>query len=70
MKDLIEAFTIFAKYIPASKYAMISCEHDIMYVQCDPAIVSADDMKRLAELGFIADRDDLNNFYSYRFGSC
>lgn len=68
MKDLIEALTIFAKY--TDKRHPTCCEHDVMYVQVNPSIVTAADVERLEALGFHADRDDLENFNSSRFGSC
>jgi hypothetical protein len=68
MKDLIEALTIFAKYTDAR--SPTSCEHDTLYVQVDPAIVNDEDKAKLNGLGFHADTEDLQNFYSFRFGSC
>jgi len=67
MKNLIEALTIFSKYTN-SNYPT-SCEHDILYVQVDPAEVTYDDKTKLNDLGFHADIDN-HNFYSYTFGSC
>lgn len=67
MDDLIEALQIFRKYV-SDKYPT-NCEHDTLYVQCDPAVVSAEDKARLDELGFVfCEEDDF--FHSYRFGSC
>jgi len=68
MEDLIKAFQIFFKY--SQEKFPTHCEHDVMYVQVDPNDVSEEDIKELDELGFNADYEDLNNFYSYRFGSC
>lgn len=70
MKALIEAFTIFAKYIPDSEYPTI-CEHDEMIVLCDPELVSSEeDIARLEELGFSpACIEGENCFRSYRYGS-
>ena len=67
MKDLVAAFTIFAKYSDA-KYPT-HCEHDKLTVCVDPNIVSADDEDALVSLGFHADYDE-ECFYSFRFGSC
>lgn len=67
MKDLLEAFTIFAKYIPDVKYPTW-CDHDVLAVICDPDIVSEKDKVRLDELGF-RPYEDGNCFRSYRFGS-
>ena len=66
MKGLIEALTIFSKYI--DEECATSCEHDVLHVVVDPAIVSVDDKARLGELGFIPDDND--GFMSYRYGSC
>ncbi|MBF84881.1 MAG: hypothetical protein CL489_10510 [Acidobacteria bacterium] len=52
MKDLIEAFEIFAKYTE-DKYCF-GCEHDELFVYVDPEDVSSEDLKRLKELGFKA----------------
>lgn len=67
MKNLIEALTIFSKYTN-SNYPT-SCEHDVLYVQVDPAEVTFDDKIKLNDLGFQANFDN-HNFYSYTFGSC
>ena len=66
MKDLIEALQIFLKY-GNPKYPTC-CEHDTLYVLCDPEKVSQKDLHRLDALGFIAD-DAEHGFHSYRFGS-
>ena len=55
-KQLIEAFTIFDKYVP-DKAHVIMCEHDIMYVAVDPNGVSLKDRIRLYELGFNAENE-------------
>lgn len=67
MKDLLEALTIFAKYIPDAA-SPTCCEHDELFVMCDPALVSEDDLVRLEELSFKPQHRD-SNFHSYRFGS-
>lgn len=69
MDDLIEALTIFKKYIgPNGCYAPTHCEHDEMYVCCvNPSDVSPEDITRLDDLGFVTDGE---TFYSFRFGSC
>jgi hypothetical protein len=66
MNDLLEAFTIFAKYTHTANPTC--CEHDTLYVLVDPAQVSAEDRVRLEALGFMAKERD-RNFYSFRFGS-
>lgn len=71
MKDLIEALTIFAKYTDAE--FPTHCEHDVLTVCVDPALVTAVDKARLEELGFHAGKegsDQEDSFYSFRFGSC
>jgi hypothetical protein len=66
MADLIAALTIFAKYIPDEKYPT-TCEHDELYVHCDPDVVSDEDHRQLNLLGF--HRSDVGNYVSTRFGS-
>jgi hypothetical protein len=71
MKDLIEALTIFLKYVDDDPYAPTHCEHDVLYVPTvDFAKVSDEDKKRLDELGFTENTDGIEGFMSYRFGSC
>ncbi len=67
MKDLIEALTIFLKY--GNPDHPTNCSHDeLTIVGIEPSDVSAEDKKRLEELGFnINVREDC--FYSYRYGS-
>lgn len=67
MKDLLEAFQIFSKYISEENNPTI-CEHDVMFVMCDPERVSKEDIKRLRELSFILSPDG-ESFRSFRFGS-
>lgn len=64
MDKLIEALQIFLKYDNPS--SPTHCEHDELTVCVDPALVSAEDTKKLDELGFIADGDC---FKSFRYGS-
>lgn len=70
MKDLIEALTILLKYDnPAYP---THCEHDVLTVMIDPAVVSDEDKARLEELGFHPGAEDdwaSECFQSYRFGS-
>lgn len=70
MKALLEAFTIFAKYIPNMEYPTI-CQHDELLVLCDPELVSEEDMKKLSELGFDPANLDTGEacFRSWRYGS-
>lgn len=67
MENLIKALKIFAKY--TNKKYPTGCEHDVLYVYVNPSIVSEEDIKKLEELGFDADREDRENFYSFTFGS-
>lgn len=73
MKDLIEALTILAKYTDSTHPT--SCDHDVLRVSVDPALVSAEDKARLDELGFFPEGDEEDPDYepeffeSYRFGS-
>ena len=62
-KELAEVMTIFAKY--SEEGYMLGAEHDVIYVYVNPEKVSEEDIKRLDELGFHADTDDLENFYHF-----
>jgi hypothetical protein len=64
MKELIEALQIFLKY--GNPDYPTHCEHDELYVDCDPKLVSKKDLKRLEKLGFSP--NDVNGFISYKFG--
>jgi hypothetical protein len=68
MDALIEALTILRKY--ANPQFPTHCEHDMMYVDVDPALVSPEDLARLRELYFAPDSDDGSLFASSYFGSC
>lgn len=67
MNDLIEALLIFAKYTDKDIISPTACEHDVLYVMVDPAVVSGEDLAQLAELSFRP--NDVGTFTSYRFGS-
>lgn len=62
-KELVEAFTIFAKYSDDSY--VLGAEHDVIYVYVHPKKVSKEDIDRLEALGFHADFEDLENFYRF-----
>lgn len=66
MEDLIKALQIFLKY--GNPEYPTCCEHDVLYVCIPIDAVSAEDKKRLSELGFDEDVDN-NGFYSFRYGS-
>ena len=72
MKELIEAFQIFSKYLTEDDYGFkypTHCEHDVLYVPGVPYdSVSDEDKKRLSELGF--EKSEFEGFQSFRFGSC
>lgn len=65
MEDLIKALQIFLKY--GNPYTPTHCEHDELTVDIRPELVSAEDIKKLDELGFFVNDD---YFKSFRFGSC
>lgn len=67
MKELIEALNIFVEYIGDAQHPT-HCEHDVLYVACDPGKVCSADIKRLAQLSFMP--DEFGGFCSYKFGSC
>ena len=66
MEDLIKALQIILKY--ENKMYPTSCEHDVLYVDVDPSIVSEKDKKTLDELGFFVD-DENDCFASFKYGS-
>jgi hypothetical protein len=66
MEDLIKALQIFLKY--GNKNYPTFCEHDILYVDVDPSVVSDEDKKVLDELGFFVD-DENDCFASFKYGS-
>jgi len=69
MNDLIEALTILAKY--GNPNYPTHCEHDSLYVDIAPELVSKEDIIRLEELGFMVGEEEFEGgFFSYRFGSC
>lgn len=68
MEDLIKALQIFLKY--GNPKWPTHCEHDVLYVDIDPEIVSDDDKKILDELGFFPSKETPDGFDSFRFGSC
>ena len=67
MEDLIEALQIFLKY--ENPHSPTNCAHDELTVCIEAEKVSADDKKRLEELGFHHFEGD-DCFKSFRFGSC
>lgn len=68
MNDLIEALTILSKY--ANPAYPTHCEHDVLTVMVDPALVSEEDLKRLEELDFTPGSEYSDEvFTSFRFGS-
>jgi hypothetical protein len=69
MEDLIRALIIFSKY--ANPKHPTHCEHDYLYVDVNPELISKDDIKELDKLGFFVDEEyDGEGFGSFRFGSC
>ena len=64
MSDLITALNIFYNY--GNPTSPTHCEHDVLHVMIDPAIVSENDKIRLFALGFFPEGDC---FQSYKFGS-
>lgn len=67
MDDLIEALTILRKY--GNPKFPLQCERDTLYVNLDPAPVTAEDKHKLGTLGFFIP-EDAEGFMSFRFGSC
>ncbi len=87
MEDLIKALLIFQKYITPNDLAYeypTACEHDELYVNVNPDIVSIKDKEALYKLGFFPSEYDGDegkytpptkpemegdSFVSFRFGS-
>lgn len=67
MEKLIEALTILMKY--GNPNYPTHCEHDELYVDINPELVSDEDINKLEELHFYAN-DDYDGFTSTYFGSC
>jgi hypothetical protein len=66
--QLIQALTIFKKYIGDDDFPT-HCEHDTLMVMVHTEEeVSEEDRKTLEELGFFFD-DNTESWHSYRFGS-
>jgi len=69
MEKLIEALNIFLKY--GNPDYPFHCEHDYLYVDINPELVSEEDKAALDELGFFVDEEyGGDGFGSYRYGSC
>lgn len=66
MDDLIKALIIFRKY--GNPEFPTNCEHDHLYVNIDPVLVSDEDLDLLKELHFAP--SDCGGFESTFFGSC
>jgi hypothetical protein len=66
MEELIKALQILLKY--GNPDYPTHCEHDELFVDISPELVSKEDLKTLDELGFFP--NDYNGFSSYKFGSC
>lgn len=67
MDDLVKALQILRKY--GNCEYPTHCEHDVLSVNIDPAIVSDDDKEALGALDFFVSSED-RCFQSFRFGSC
>ena len=69
MRDLIEALTILLQY--ADPKFPTHCEHDVLFVNVNPALVSAEDIARLEALHFSPGSNvHEGGFVSYYYGSC
>jgi hypothetical protein len=70
MKDLIEALTIFMKYLEdENDFSPTGCEHDVLYIMSvGEDEVSQADCMRLDELGFFWN-NEYDCWASFRFGS-
>lgn len=63
--DLKKAIELFSQH-PGSKISPFHCEHDELWVMCDPTEFTEEELEDLKELGFIVSED---SFMSHRFGS-
>lgn len=75
MDELIEALTIFKKYVEPDSYEArfpTHCEHDVLYVYIgvSPDVMDEGDPERLEELGFEWELELDETWSSFRFGSC
>lgn len=71
LEDLIEALTILSKYDGDRSHSPTNCENDVLRVWVARGKeVSPEDAEHLENLGFHWDSNDLECWYSYRFGSC
>lgn len=68
MSDLIAALRIFLKY--GDPFSPTNCSHDLLWVDINPDLVSAEDKLALDGLGFFVSKENEGGFSSYRFGSC
>lgn len=70
MKKLIKALQILSKY--CKREYPTNCEHDLLYVDVDPKLVSKEDIDKLAVLDFFPGTDDWTSsgFISFKYGSC
>lgn len=67
MDNLITALQILRKY--GNPEYPTHCEHDVLSVNIDPAIVSNEDKETLCALDFFVSSEN-RCFESFRFGSC
>lgn len=68
MEDLIKALQIFAKY--TDKKDPIYCNDEMLVVLVVPSEVADEDIEELKRLGFFANIENGEHFYSLRFGGC
>ncbi len=67
MDALIKALIILRRY-ETPEYPT-NCEHDVMYFDIEPNLVSDKDKQKLEILGIEYDKYN-DRFYSHKFGSC
>lgn len=65
MDALIKSLQILRKY--GNPMFPTHCEHDVLYVDINPDLVSKEDKEELQALGFFPED---GGFKSYKFGSC
>jgi len=70
MDDLIKALQILRKY--GNPDYPFNCDHDVLFVDINPDVVSDEDKKELDSLGFITSEEEEydGGFISFKYGSC
>lgn len=68
MGKFIEILKILMKY--GNPEHPFHCEHDVLYIDISPELVSDEDKKTLDDMGVFPDEENGEGFISYKYGSC